>query len=148
MLNEVSIVIDRPAEVIFPYLTETDKLKQWMSTFLGSNRPADGKLGAGMTFVDTYGQSGGSSNVETEVTAFEPNRRIQLSMVNPFSAATVDFILSPTGGGTEVAYKVNTESRGLILSILMKVSGIFMNPAARRQYQNDLKKLKKLVEQA
>ncbi len=148
MSQEVSIVIDRPAEVIFPYLTETDKLKQWMNTFIGSTRPTDGQLSTGMTFVDTYGQSGGASDGKVEVLAYEPNRHLQLSMVSAFATATMTFTLAPAGGGTQVVYTVDSQMTNPILKALMKLTGFLMNSAVRGQYQNDLKKLKKLVEQA
>jgi uncharacterized protein YndB with AHSA1/START domain len=146
MQNHASIEINRPPEVIFPYIDDHAKLKLWMKDFMSSNRPPDADSRVGMTFQMTFGQQAGSRTADTEIIAYEPNKRLKLRSTDISFTVDIDFTLTSANGATRVNYDVESTPLSPFFKLMMGISGMFMKGIANKQLQRDLKKLKQIAE--
>ena len=73
-----TVTIDRPVDEVFDFVAESSNEPRWNVDVADVIRPKRGKLAAGMTWEYTV-KFLGTKQLAGEVTAFEPNRRIELT---------------------------------------------------------------------
>ena len=143
MQIQASIIVNRPAAVVFPYLTNVDKLIGWQ-TFLADAEPlSDGAIGVGSKFRNILRHPGFNNydvltlEIIGEVLIFEANKRLKVEGSSNLSDLTIDYRLSETDSKTTVQQIADFQLR--------PVEGL-MSGFLEEQFQKDLQNLKQLVE--
>lgn len=145
---ERSIVINAPAEKVFPLLNDLDQWNAW-SPWEKKDTAMTRKLSSPSSGVGASYDWQGNSEVGTgrmlitESTA--PNKLvIQLEFIEPFAARnTSAFQLAPQGSGTQVTWSL--EGNNNFVSKLMQVF-VSMDSMVGPDYEAGLKTLKALAE--
>jgi hypothetical protein len=145
---ERSIVIDAPAQAIFPQIDDFRAWVDWSpyekmdanlaKTYSG---PARGK-GAAYAWV---GRKAGSGRMEIVRSDAPSKIVIQLDFSKPMTAHnTAEFTLEPQGGGTKVTWAMHGPN-----TLMSKVMGLFftMDKLVGPQFDEGLASLKRLAEQ-
>ncbi|HEX4710202.1 SRPBCC family protein [Phenylobacterium sp.] len=145
---ERSIVIDAPAQAIFPQIDDFRAWADWSpyekmdanlaKTYSG---PASGK-GAAYAWV---GRKAGSGRMEIVRSDAPSKIVIQLDFSKPMTAHnTAEFTLEPQGGGTKVTWAMHGPN-----TLMSKVMGLFftMDKLVGPQFDEGLASLKRLAEQ-
>jgi uncharacterized protein YndB with AHSA1/START domain len=145
---ERSIVIDAPAQAIFPYIDDFRAWTAWspyekMDANLGKtfSGPAHGK-GAAYAWV---GKKAGSGRMEIVQSDAPSKIVIQLDFSKPMTAHnTAEFTLEPQGPGTKVTWAMHGPN-----TLMSKVMGLFfsMDKLVGPQFDEGLANLKGLAEQ-
>ena len=106
MIIEQSIEIAAPAEQIWPYFTEPDKILQWSVTFRKFEYTGDQHGGVGTQVYIEEKASGPLMKMDFEITEWVENERIRLKMISgaPLKSYEQLWTLSPTGSGTEFTF--------------------------------------------
>lgn len=80
---EEAIVIDRPPEEVFAYVTTPENDREWVSTAVERQREGEGPIGVGSRIraVDRF--LGRRIESMLEVTAHEPNTRSEIRLEGP-----------------------------------------------------------------
>lgn len=141
MKAESSIIINRPAEAIWPYLVDSDKGPLWNPATLEIRLTSEPPLRKGSTYVWVGQWLGRHIESNSEVTEFEPGRKFAYRIVSgPFPGAATT-TLAPIDGGTQVTIISEGEVGGFF-----KLAEPVMARMSRRQIEGMLANLKDLLE--
>ena len=138
--HEVTIHLNKPVEQVFAFLMDPSKLSTWQSNLIKSEPLTEGPLQEGSRFREIRRIQGRESEIEGEITALEPNKRLETrTMTKP--QAMVSYILDPDQGGTRLKYKFV-----LITSGPMRLMEPIMAKAIKKDSETDFETLKQILE--
>ena len=138
---EINLVINRPVEEVFAFVSNSENLPRWRSTSLEMKKTSDGSLGVGSTFKGRFTFLGRQFDGNVVVTAHEPNRVYVSKMAEgPFPLET-GYTLEPVENGTRVTFVAEGEPGGFF-----KLAEPLVVSMAKRAYTTDLQNLKEMLE--
>lgn len=137
---------DCTPEHLFPYLTEDEKMVEWLPNVTRMEPITEGPVGVGEKSKVWIKQGKKEHEHISEVTAYEPNRRIQIDLTGGcFKGKTTmspNYVLSERGeDGTTLAYTCQVKTDSMSTKIICAMFQPFM-----KGYVN--KMMKTLKEQA
>ena len=138
--HEVTIHLDRPVEHVFAFLMDTRKLSTWQSNLIKSETLTEGPLRAGSRFREIRRINNKEEEIQGEITALEPNRRLETRTLSK-PHATVSYALDPDQGGTRLQYKFV-----LVTSGLMRLLEPMIASSIKKDTQADFETLKRILE--
>jgi uncharacterized protein YndB with AHSA1/START domain len=135
-----SIMIDRPVEEVFAYVTDTSNDPAWHTDILEARRAADGPIGTGTRWHTRFKPFMGVSEGDQEVVAIEPNRmEVQRGVAGPMNV-TLTYLFEPADGGTRFTRRVQIKMSGI-----MRLMEPFMQwvdaPKRNRRFVANLKRV-------
>lgn len=140
-----SIEIDRPPEAVWPWLTEPDKMKQWI-TWLEEIRDESPEVrGPGKKVVWVMNDPNMKQKVEIhgEILAEEPLRKISVRLGSDMGFSGVSsWILEDLGGRT----RFTTDGTFEYTQWMAKLFEPLITPQAKKKMQSDQARLKQMVE--
>jgi carbon monoxide dehydrogenase subunit G len=141
---EEAVVIDRPPEEVFAYVTTPENDREWVSTAVERQREDEGpiRVGSRIRAVDRF--LGRRIESTLEVTAHEPNTRSDIRLEGPI-AARGSYLLEPVDGRTRFRWVLDAEA-GLGGLYLGKVTDPLVTLLFRRRVRFDLRRLKDALE--
>ena len=138
--HEVTIHLNKPVEQVFAFLMDTSKLSTWQSNLIKSETLTEGPLRTGSRFREVRRIQGKEEEIEGEITALEPNRRLETKTVTK-PQAMVSYSLDPEPGGTRLKYKFV-----LVTSGLMRLLEPMIASSIKKGSQADFETLKRILE--
>ncbi len=138
---EITEVVDRPAEEVFAYLTDAEKLPEWQSMVSESRQNSPGPIGVGTRVTNVRNFLGRRIESEAEVTAYESPRRFDLRVVSGPIPFQISHTLEPREATTVVKVEAQGEPGGFF-----KVAEPLVGRQAERQFKTDFATLKDLLE--
>ena len=139
--HEVTIHLNRPVEQVFAFLMDTGKLSTWQSNLIKSEALTEGPLRTGSRFREIRRINNKEEEIQAEITALEPNRRLETRTLSR-PQAMVSYALDPEQGGTRLRYKFV-----LITSGLMRLLEPVISSSIKKDTQADFETLKRILEQ-
>jgi carbon monoxide dehydrogenase subunit G len=141
---EEEIVINRPPEEVFAFVTTPENDLQWVSTAVERRRESDRPVGVGSRIhaVDKF--LGRRIDSTLEVTEHEPPTRSSIELRGQISARGT-YALEPAGEGTRFRWSLDAES-GLGGLYLGRITDPLVTWVFRRRVQGDLRRLKGVLE--
>jgi uncharacterized membrane protein len=136
---EHSVVIKRPAEEVFLYLTEVPNLVEWQSGVLEAR--GDGPLRNGSTLTELRKLLGMRAESTLEVTEHRPNELFALRVIDGPVPLQVSHQLTATDEGTRLHVVVEGDPGGFV-----KLAGPLIMRTVRRELEFDLGTLRDLLE--
>jgi uncharacterized membrane protein len=138
---EISIVINRPVEEVFAFLSNLENSPKYISGSVETKKTSEGPVGVGTTYRTVRKFLGRRIEEETELTAYEPNRRIaSKGKAGPITAeGQVTF--ERVNGSTRVTVTMVAEPGGFF-----KLAQPLLVSMAKRQFEADVANLKDLME--
>ena len=138
---EINLVINRPVEEVFAFVSNSENLPRWRSTSLEVKKTSAGPLGMGSTFKGRFTFLGRQFDGNVVVTGYEPNRVYTSKIAEgPFPLET-GYTLEPIENGTHVAFVVEGAPGGFF-----KFAEPLVVSMAKRAYEADLHNLKDMLE--
>ena len=138
---EIHLVINRPVEEVFAFVSNSENLPRWRSTSLEVKKTSEGPLNVGSTFKGRFTFLGRQFDGNVVVTAHEPNRVFVSKMAEgPFPLET-GYTLESVENGTHITFVVNGEPGGFF-----KFAEPLVVSMAKRAYETDLQNLKEMME--
>ncbi|MDQ3662413.1 MAG: SRPBCC family protein [Actinomycetota bacterium] len=138
---EITEVVDRPAEEVFAYLTDPEKLPEWQSMVSESRQDSSGLMSVGTRVTNVRNFLGRRIESQAEVTAYESPRRFDLRVVSGPVPFQISHTLEPREGTTIVKVEAQGEPGGFF-----KLAEPLVGRQAERQFKNDFATLKDLLE--
>jgi carbon monoxide dehydrogenase subunit G len=141
---EESIVIDRPVEDVFAFVTTPENDRLWSSTAVERVREGDEpiRVGSRIRAVDKF--LGRTVESTLHVTEHDPSRRSAVRIEGPFKA-TGRYVLEPLERGTHFRWSMEAE-RGLGGLYLGRITDRLVTMVFRRRLRRDLRQLKQVLE--
>jgi uncharacterized protein YndB with AHSA1/START domain len=131
--NEHEVVIDCPAERVFRFVADLGTWPQWHGSGHEMEKTTPSPVGVGTTWKATGDVQGRRIAATIEVTEHEPNRRFGIETTAGPIEAQQTFVCEPVAGGTRLA-------------VALELADPELAAPARQQWDNDLARLKQLLE--
>lgn len=141
MKLETSIVINRPAEQVWAYVTNFEKSSEWNPATLEMRLTSDPPVRKGSAYVWVGQFLGRRIETNAEVTAFEPNREFAYKIVSGPFPGTASTTLEAANGGTRVTLTSEADMGGFF-----KLAEPVMAAMSKRQLEGMLANLKDILE--
>jgi uncharacterized membrane protein len=138
---ELGVVIDRPVEKVFAYLTDVRNLPDWQASAEEAGWEGDGAVGVGSRMRERRLFMGRTIESTLEVTAFEPDRLFELEAAGGPIPLRVRHELEPADGSTRVRVAAEGKPGGLF-----KLAERMVAKQAERQFTRDFERLKEILE--
>jgi len=107
-----TIVIDRPADEVFAFFTDSGNDLRWRPHV--KEIAAQGPAGIGSTIHQVLiGPGGRDIPADMEVVAYEPSRRYAFQVTAGPARPAGEFVFNPTGSGTEVRFSLTAALSGI-----------------------------------
>jgi len=140
MKTDAAVTIRQTPEKVFSYLTDVDKIQQW-SPVANMKLITSGPVGVGSQFSQTVSILGKSFDTVTEVTTSNPPTSYAFKSTSGPMAFEQRFTLTPIAEGTQLDTVIEGEPGGLL-----KLAGPVVASAVNKQLNDQLNKLKQLLE--
>jgi len=141
MINhEVNIYINRPVEQVFAFLADAKNLHAWQSDLVENGQLTEGALRVGTRFREVRRTGPRQSEIQAEITVFEPNKRFATKTLTK-PQATVSYAFDSEDGGTRLTYKF-----AMITSGLMRLLEPLIVGSIKKDSDSDFEKLKRILE--
>jgi uncharacterized protein YndB with AHSA1/START domain len=144
MRLEYTIVIDQPVDKVFNYVSNPANLPEWQgppTEIRDLQQTTPGQLREGDRFTTVLQFLGRRYETPTEVSAYEPNRRVSYRGTGGPVPTQITFILEEVPGGTRFTHTQEVEPRGFF-----GLAESIFEIEAKRQLRNELQTLKDLMQ--
>jgi uncharacterized protein YndB with AHSA1/START domain len=140
---QAETIIHGAPDRIFPWLTEPDRVKQWIGGLVESIPLDDGRLAIGARAREVVEESGRRFTMESEVVGLEPDRLLAVNLTSAMADMASSYRLTPAGATTRVHHTMEARYKGV-----MKLFAPLIRRAVQRKLEGDLTRLKQAVEKA
>jgi hypothetical protein len=134
-----TIVIARPADAVWDYVIDTANDASWRTGVNESGLQSDGPVGVGTTGYTLAG----SQRAEWRVFSYDPGVSVEWEFTSGPLLGRGGYRLVPVDGGTEFTLLADIEP-----ATWLKYLGPVFTWIGRRQNQNDVEKLRDILESA
>jgi len=138
--REVTIHINRPVEQVFTFLADTKNLRSWQSGLVENEQLTEGPLRVGSRFREVRRTGPGNSEIQAEMTVFEPNKRFATKTLTK-PQVTVSYTFDEENGGTRLTYKFVMITNGFMRLLEPLIAG-----SMKKDTDSDFEKLKHMLE--
>ncbi len=139
---EVAVDIDAPVDEVFGYSADNLNDPEWMGPVTRVEKTTEGPVGVGTTFVNYVRFLGKTFDDSHEIVEYEPNESMKIVQRTGPVPFTTTYRYRPIDTGTRFSLQVEAETRGLYA-----MARPVMARQLKRQFENDLRTLKDLLEQ-
>ena len=136
-----TLVIKRPVEEIFAFLTVPENMPKWADSVKESVQTSEGEPNVGTTCHVVSKAMGMTVNQDFVVTEHEANRLYSVKTTSGPFPMKMAYTLEPVEDGTRVHVESEADLKGVI-----SVAGPILNRLGQKKLEEDHKNLKKLLE--
>jgi uncharacterized protein YndB with AHSA1/START domain len=105
--------VDRPVAEVFAYLSDFTNTEHWDPGTVTTTRTDDGPLGQGSRFHNVSEFRGRQTELEYELTTYEPTGHLVFTGNNKTVTSTDDLTLAANAGGTTITYRAFFDFHGV-----------------------------------
>jgi uncharacterized membrane protein len=139
---EHSILIERPPEQVFAYVSDPHKFPDWQASALEAKQESPGAMAAGTRIREVRKFLGKRMESVVDVTVYEPGKELSFNVVSGPIPFHVRQRFEPAEGGTRVDVLIEGEPGGFF-----KLAEPLVVRAVGRELANNLETLKDLLEE-
>lgn len=141
MKVEKNIVVERPVESVFAFITDMHKVKRWLP-IENIRQTSSGPMGVGSTFAQEALFMGQRFETTSEVTRYEPPHVFALKIIQGPFPLTNSMHCEPTDtGGTKITMIGEAN-----LGPAIKLMGPLIVPLVHKQLDTQINLLKRALE--
>ena len=138
---EINLVINRPIEEVFAFISNPENLSRWRAGTLELARTSSEPLSVGSIFKGRFTFLGRPFDGNLEIILHEPHRRYGTRLVEGPFPLEARYTLEPAGNGTDLTLVIEGEPGGFF-----KLAEPLLVSLAKRSYEADLNNLKEMLE--
>jgi uncharacterized protein YndB with AHSA1/START domain len=138
---EIKLVINRPIEEVFAFISNPENLPRWRAATLEIKRVSSEPLDVGSIVKGRFTFLGRPFEGNLEIIAREPQRSYATRMIDGPFPLEARYTLEPSEGGTQLTLIVQGEPGGYF-----KLAEPLVVSLAKRSYESDLLNLKEMLE--
>ena len=138
---EINLVINRPIEEVFGFISNAENLPLWRASALEVKRTSSEPSGIGSVFKVRFSFLGRPFDGDLQIIAHEPHKKYGTKMVGGPFPLEARYILEPTANGTQLTMVVEGTPGGFF-----KLAEPLVLSLAKRSYEADLNNLKEMLE--
>jgi uncharacterized protein YndB with AHSA1/START domain len=138
---EASVVINRPTDEVFAYVSDPGSWPQWEAGLLEAEQTSEGLVGVGTTFRGVNQFLGRRMEWTSEVMEYEPNKKIEQKLISGPMSMEQSLTFEPVEGGTRLTLAGEWETGGFF-----KLAEPIVTRTGQRQLEGNLANLKDILE--
>ena len=138
---EINLVINRPIEEVFAFISNPENQPRWRATTLEISRTSSEPLGVGSIVKGRFTFLGRPFEGNLEIIAHEPHRTYTARMVGGPFPLEARYTLEAAESGTHLTLVIEGQSGGFF-----KLAEPLVVSLAKRSYESDLHNLKDMLE--
>jgi len=138
---EDSVNIDRPAEVVFGFVSDPATYPRWRGDVVAVDNVSPGPLVRGRMFDQIIASFLGRQRFTFEVTGYEPNSRMELRATSGPVRPIVTYRVESAGEGTRLTARIDVHTRGVLRLLEPLMTG-----GVKKRNSQDVSKLKQVLE--
>lgn len=138
---EVSTVIGRPPEDVFRFVTDLERMPEWVTELQETKHVSEGSLGVGTTFTHVIKMLGRRIEAKAEITEFEEGKKLAWRGDAGPGEGVLELTFEAAQDGTRATMAGQVETGGLFGLADPVVKRVF-----RKQWETNLTHLKELLE--
>jgi uncharacterized protein YndB with AHSA1/START domain len=131
-----SVALPRPAEAVFPWLFEEDKVPQWTGNLEAYE--VRGALGHGARIRQVLTVSGQKVDLDLEITRYEPPRAADSRFSMSGLQVEIAYLLVPHSDGSQLTQTLEAKASGFKARMLVPM----VQPRLETKLTEDLERLK------
>ncbi|HEV7567056.1 MAG TPA: SRPBCC family protein [Microbacteriaceae bacterium] len=140
---EESVLVHRPPQEVFDYVTKTENIPIWESSVITADQVGTEPMGLGVRSKGTSKIMGRHFDWITEVVEYDRPRRFANRSVEGTLEFTVTLALEPAGDGTRLTYRIDAASG--LGGIFGRLADPFVERAQARTVRANLDTLAELL---
>lgn len=115
MKTSKTTIIDAPAEIVFPWLEDNERLRQWVPNLVEDEALIETPEKVGSKFRQAFLERGKRMEMIGEITAYAENERMRVYMTGDMFELDVDYVLKPLSPEqTEVTQDSTIKFKGFL----------------------------------
>jgi uncharacterized protein YndB with AHSA1/START domain len=138
---EINLVINRPIDEVFAFISNPENLPRWRASILEVQKDSSEPLGVGSVVRGRFTFLGRPFDGNLEIIAREPHRSYTTRMTEGPFPLEARYTLEPVEGGTRLTLAIQGEPGGFF-----KLAEPLVVSMAKRSYEADLHNLKEMLE--
>jgi len=138
---EASVMINRPVDEVFAYMTNAQTWPHWESGLLHAEQTSEGPMSVGTTFQGANQALGRRMEWTSEVTEYTLNRRWGQKIISKGWSTEESLTFEPFEGSTKLTLVSELEMGGFFKLVAPFVAGMM-----QKQIEKNLAKLKDILE--
>jgi|ERR1700752_4082016 len=138
---EINLVINRPIEEVFGFVSNAENLPLWRASALEVKRTSSEPPVVGSIFKARFSFLGRPFDGDLEIIEHEPHEKYGTKMVGGPFPLEARYALAPTANGTQLTMVVEGTPGGFF-----KLAEPLVVSLAKRSYEADLNNLKEMLE--
>ena len=138
---EKSVVIDRPADEVFEYVSDGERFSEWATEIVKSKKTTKGPVGVGTTYTHVAQMLGRRVENHYEVTEYEVNKKITMETTSGSIPVEFSMTVSPANGGSKFTIRAEADATGFF-----KLAEPLVARTLNRQQDANLANLKDVLE--
>jgi len=142
---EASVVINRPVEEVFEFVTNPKNDLLWQSGVLESEQTSEGPMGVGTTLRSVSQLMGRRMEGTGEVIGYKANKKMTYKSASGPMSGEYSFTFEPVEGGTRLSFVGEGETGGFLKRLFGLADSIFVR-MAQRGMETDFANLKDILE--
>ena len=140
---EHSVVIDRPRELVFAFVTNTENVPKWKKRLVEVRPITSGPVGVGTTETHVSRFMGRRFEVDHEITEYDSGHKVRFRTTSGPFPSEGQFMLQDVEGGTRLTIVSEAEPHGMF-----RLLAPVLRWVAKRRLERDLALLKSVLEGA
>jgi uncharacterized protein YndB with AHSA1/START domain len=138
--HEVSIHLNSPVDRVFAYCADAKNLRAWQANLIENEQLTEGPIRVGTRFREVRRTGPRQSEIQAEMTAFEPNKLFSTkTILGP--QATVSYAFDAERSGTRITYQFTLQPSGFMRLMEHLIAG-----SIKKDADADFQKLKRILE--
>jgi uncharacterized membrane protein len=138
---EASVVINRPVEEVFAFMSDVKNWLKWQSGMLEAEQSSEGPVGVGSTSRGVNQFLGRRMEWTSEITAYELNKKMEQKIKAGPMLIEQSVKLEPVEGGTKLTLGGEGESGGFF-----KLAEPLVNRQMEKEMEGNISRLKDILE--
>jgi carbon monoxide dehydrogenase subunit G len=138
---EINLVINRPIEEVFGFISNAENLPLWRASALEIKRTSSEPFGIGSVFKARFSFLGRPFYGDLTIIAHEPHEKYGTKVVGGPFPLEARYTLAPAERGTQLTLVIEGEPGGFF-----KLAEPLVVSMAKRAYEADLHNLKEMLE--
>lgn len=138
---ERTFVVTRPATEVFDYLSDFTNTEHWDPGTVSTTRVDSGPIGVGATFHNVSKFRGRTTELDYELTDYEPSNRLVFTGNNKTVTSRDKLHFTATGDDTSITYRAEFEFHGLA-----KLAAPLLKPGLEKLADETIAQMKSTIE--
>jgi uncharacterized protein YndB with AHSA1/START domain len=139
---ERTFVVTRPQADVFTYLSDFTNTEQWDPGTVRTTRTDSGPIGLGATFHNVSKFRGRTTELDYELTEYQPDSRLVFTGNNKTVTSTDNLSFAEVAGGTSITYRANFDFHGAA-----KLAGPFVKLGLGKLADETVEQMTSAIEQ-